>query len=218
MTRGRYAFRTFPLALISSIALAFSLFSPTSAPATTQSFATDLTGKQIDPLKSSPGKIVILIFVRTDCPISNRYAPAIQRLSTQFAQNASFFLVYPARAESPAQIRKHEKDFNYKLPALRDLNHTLVKQSHATRRFRRIDKELSAQGSDDKVNLEDHILNTWIELAPIAKPPAREFKGALKLRHWLAHGRYWQPQLARRRYAPGDVFDVSDNLLRAIRV
>jgi hypothetical protein len=132
MTRGRYAFRTFPLALISSIALAFSLFSPASAPATTQSFATDLAGKQIDPLKSSPGKIVILIFVRTDCPISNRYAPAIQRLSTQYAQNASFFLVYPARTESPAQIRTHEKEFNYELPALRDVNHALVKQSHAT--------------------------------------------------------------------------------------
>ncbi|HLX61460.1 MAG TPA: hypothetical protein VKX17_09280 [Planctomycetota bacterium] len=87
-----------------------------------------------------------------------------------------------------------------------------------SRRFRRIDKELSAQGSDDKVTLEDHILNTWIELAPLAKRPAREFKGALKLRHWLAHGRYWEPRLARRQYAPGDVFDLSDNLLRAIIV
>ncbi|MGC1581608.1 MAG: hypothetical protein WA766_09000, partial [Candidatus Acidiferrales bacterium] len=42
--------------------------------------ALDLNGKSVDPLKAAPGKIVVLIFVRTDCPISNRYAPAIQRI------------------------------------------------------------------------------------------------------------------------------------------
>jgi len=132
MTRGRYPFRAFPLALILSAIFAFSLFSMSVASALTQSRATDLSGNPIDPLKSSPGKIVILIFVRTDCPISNRYAPTIQHLSAQYSQNASFFLVYPARTEFTAQIRKHESDFNYKLPALRDPNHVLVKQSHAT--------------------------------------------------------------------------------------
>jgi hypothetical protein len=131
MIRERYAFRSFPLAL-TFFAFALSLFSTSISSAPGQSPATDLAGNQIDPLKSSPGKIVILIFVRTDCPISNRYAPTIQRLSAQYSQNASFFLIYPASTESPAQIRKHESDFNYRLPALRDLSHTLVKQSHAT--------------------------------------------------------------------------------------
>ena len=39
----------------------------------------DLAGKPVDPLHANPGKPVVLIFVRTDCPISNRYAPTIQR-------------------------------------------------------------------------------------------------------------------------------------------
>src|SRR5215472_4269555 len=69
-----------------------------------QVLAVDLYGKQVDPLKSSPGKVVILIFVRTDCPISNRYAPTIQRLSAQYAGKAAFWLVYPARSESPEMI------------------------------------------------------------------------------------------------------------------
>ena len=71
----------------------------------------------------------MLIFVRTDCPISNRYAPTIQRLSSQHTDKAVFWLVYPDKTESPEAIRKHERDFGYQLPALRDVQRNLVKQS-----------------------------------------------------------------------------------------
>ena len=94
--------------------------------------AVDLAGNPVDPLKSSRGKAVVLIFVRTDCPISNRYAPTIQRLSAQYEQQAAFWLVYPSPSESGQMIRRHEQDFGYKLPALRDVQHALVKQSRAT--------------------------------------------------------------------------------------
>jgi hypothetical protein len=45
----------------------------------------DLAGKPVDPLRANPGKPVVLVFIRTDCPISNRYAPTIQRISAQYA-------------------------------------------------------------------------------------------------------------------------------------
>jgi thiol-disulfide isomerase/thioredoxin len=94
-----------------------------------QASAVDLTGNPVDPLKSSQGKVVVLVFVRTDCPVSNRYAPEIQRLSAQYLDKAAFWLVFPSKAESPEMIRKHEQDFGYKLPALRDLQHALVRHS-----------------------------------------------------------------------------------------
>jgi hypothetical protein len=94
-----------------------------------QAVALDLSGSPVDPFKASPGKIVVLIFVRTDCPISNRYSSTIQRLSTQHTGKTAFWLVYPSKADSPEMIRKHEQDFGYKLPALRDLQHALVRQS-----------------------------------------------------------------------------------------
>jgi hypothetical protein len=96
-----------------------------------QEAAIDLSGAPVDPLKAAAGKVVVLIFVRTDCPISNRYAPTIRHLSAQHAGKAVFWLVYPDKAESAEAIRKHERDFKYELPALRDLRHTLVKQSRA---------------------------------------------------------------------------------------
>lgn len=87
----------------------------------------DLAGKPVDPLHSEPGKAVVLVFVRTDCPISNRYAPTIQRLSAEYAGKVTFWLVYPDRTESVLAIQKHLQEYGYKLPALRDPQHSLVK-------------------------------------------------------------------------------------------
>src|SRR5216684_3808584 len=75
-----------------------------------QGLAIDLAGKPFDPFRAARGKVVVLIFVRTDCPISNRYAPTIQKLSTERADRAAFFLVYPSRKETAEAIRKHGKD------------------------------------------------------------------------------------------------------------
>ena len=83
----------------------------------------------MDPLKSAGGKVVVLVFVRTDCPVSNRYAPTIQKLSASLAGKVAFWLVYPSKAESAEMIRKHELEYGYKIPALRDPQHLLVKES-----------------------------------------------------------------------------------------
>jgi thiol-disulfide isomerase/thioredoxin len=96
-----------------------------------QGFATDLDGKPFDPFRAARGKVVVLIFVRTDCPVSNRYAPAIQQLSAKNAGKAVFFLVYPSKKETADSIRKHDREFGYALAALRDPQHILVKQSQA---------------------------------------------------------------------------------------
>ncbi len=88
----------------------------------------DLKGKGIDPVRDSSGKVVVLVFVRTDCPISNRYAPLIQRLSSQHEGKATFWLVYPDKRESVAGIEKHRQDYRYKLPAVRDPQHVLVRR------------------------------------------------------------------------------------------
>jgi hypothetical protein len=107
------------------------LWSLLAGPAPGQVAAVDLSGTPVDPLEAVPGKVVVLIFVRTDCPISNRYAPTIQHLSAKHAGKASFWLVYPDRTESPEAIRKHQRDFGYRLRALRDTHYTLVKESRA---------------------------------------------------------------------------------------
>src|SRR5882724_8064239 len=93
--------------------------------------ALDLGSSPKDPLKETPGKVVVLVFVRTDCPISNRYAPLLQEMSVKYGREAAFWLVFPDKNESPESIRSYLQEFNYKLPALRDTEHSLVKKSGA---------------------------------------------------------------------------------------
>jgi hypothetical protein len=85
----------------------------------------------VNPLQSSSGKVVVLIFMRRDCPISGRYAPTIQRLSSEHQDSVHFYLVFPDKSDSSAEIRKYLDDFRYSIPAVRDPQHVLVKLAHA---------------------------------------------------------------------------------------
>jgi hypothetical protein len=130
MGRRHHPFRSIHLMVI-LIAVAVCPSHILNATPGKQAAIVDLGGVPVDPFQSARGRVTVLVFVRTDCPISNRYAPTIQRLSMRYADKASFWLVYPARNESAEMIRKHEQEFGYKLPVARDLQHVLVKQSHA---------------------------------------------------------------------------------------
>ena len=77
-------------------------------------------------------KLTVYVFTTTDCPISNRYAPDIQRLAAKFRPEASFTLVYPVPTDSTAMIREHNRKFGYTLPIVRDLDQRLVKLTGAT--------------------------------------------------------------------------------------
>jgi thiol-disulfide isomerase/thioredoxin len=112
-------------------ALAFVFASLTLVFTVSAQEAVDLSGTRISPLQESRGKVLVLVFVRTDCPISNRYAPLIQQLSTKYAASTAFFLVFPDRAESPGALRAYVRDFGYTIPALRDTEHALVKKAGA---------------------------------------------------------------------------------------
>jgi hypothetical protein len=94
----------------------------------------DLENRRVDPLVSVSGvKATVLLFISTDCPVSNRYAPELRRLSESFASKGiAFWLVYPNPAESPRQIRDHLTSFSFPMQALRDPEHALAKWVHAT--------------------------------------------------------------------------------------
>jgi len=97
-----------------------------------KSMAENLHGKPLDPFAVSANRVVVLLFVRTDCPISNRYAPLLQKLSEEFRGRAVFWLVYPDRAETASQIKTHLQDYHYSIAALRDTDHALVRRAQAT--------------------------------------------------------------------------------------
>src|SRR6476620_10415569 len=89
----------------------------------------DLENRLVDPfLAAESSKAIVFLFASVDCPISNRYAPVVQRLYQTFSpQGVTFWLIYPNPAETPAAIRDHVKAFSYPVHALRDPKHELVK-------------------------------------------------------------------------------------------
>lgn len=80
------------------------------------------------------------------------------------------------------------------------------KRDEISRQFRTIFRE-KRNNSRLNINLEDDVLNVWVENVPSTKPHFGSFKGALNYRHWLAHGRYWVPKLGRK-YDPVGILNI----------
>lgn len=92
----------------------------------------DLEGRSVDPLAGAD-VATVLLFVRMDCPISNRYAPEVRRLWEHYApQGVRFFEVYPNPRATPEEIRRRRRAFEAPFPALRDPHHRWVQQTGAT--------------------------------------------------------------------------------------
>jgi peroxiredoxin len=93
---------------------------------------TDLDGGQVRPLAHLEASAVVFLFARTDCPISNRYAPEVSRLFDKFAgRGVKFWLVYPDPDEAIGSIRVHMEEYGYAFGALLDPGHELVKLTGA---------------------------------------------------------------------------------------
>jgi tetratricopeptide (TPR) repeat protein len=94
----------------------------------------DLDGRPVDPLADAAGvRATAFIFVTTDCPIANRYAPDIARLYERFSeQGIRFWLIYVNPAEPADSIRAHGRTFALPPRALRDPAHDLVRRFGVT--------------------------------------------------------------------------------------
>lgn len=94
----------------------------------------DPDGRLVDPfLAAENSAAIVFLFASVDCPVSNRYAPTVQRLHAAFSsKNVAFWLVYPNPTDTPAAVRAHLKDYSYPVHALLDPRHELVKLAKAS--------------------------------------------------------------------------------------
>src|SRR6266496_5660441 len=92
----------------------------------------DLAGHAIDPFDTTDAKAMVFIFISTECPISNRYAPEIRRVEAEFARSGvRFWLVYADADTSSDVIRKHVKEYHLPQQVLRDPRQALVRLAQA---------------------------------------------------------------------------------------
>lgn len=127
--------------------------------------------------KKSEGKWIVCLFARTDCPISNSYAPEARRMYEKFSsRGVSFYLVYPDPDESAAIIQKHLKDYSYPFGALRDPKHELVKLAEA-----KITPEAAVFDASGKLLYRGRIDDRYVDFGKMrAAPTVRDLQTALE--------------------------------------
>jgi|SRR6476469_3914000 len=80
----------------------------------------------------SDRKALVLIFTRTDCPISNRYAPALEHMYKVYSpKGIDFKLVYPEPDLTAVAMKKHNREYGYSIPSVLDSSHKYVNMAKA---------------------------------------------------------------------------------------
>jgi hypothetical protein len=135
----------------------------------------DLAGKAVNPFNETSGKIVVLVFLRRDCPVSSRYAPVIQKISSEHAEDVRFWLVFPDKTETSVGINGYLQDYGYQLPGLRDPKHVLVKLARAE-----ITPEVAVFDHDRHLVYHGRIDNWYVEFGrPRPAPTTHELENAI---------------------------------------
>lgn len=104
---------------------------------------TTLDGRAVDPfaLRDGPSglrretaaRALVFVFVRPDCPVSNRYVPELNRLHAAYhARGIRMYVVYAGAGEGRDALRAHHAEYGLRVPALVDPDLALAGASGAT--------------------------------------------------------------------------------------
>ncbi len=99
----------------------------------TTPFAIDVDGHPVTELAPPGARAVVLFFAASDCPISNRYVPEIQRMATQFEPlGVRVWFVYPNPGDDVKAVRAHNVEFAITANTALDTRQTLTRMAQVT--------------------------------------------------------------------------------------
>jgi len=136
----------------------------------------DTAGKRHSALAVPPGKkLAAFVFVTNDCPISNAYAPEINRLVAEYGkQGVQFSLVHVDAMLARAEAAKHAKEYGFKCRVLMDPKHLLVTRLGAT-----ITPETAVVNPKGELLYRGRIDDRYADLGKQRPPRTRELRNAL---------------------------------------
>jgi hypothetical protein len=109
------------------------LLSCPAAALAAQPLGLDLNGRPIDRLAAPGSPAIVLFFAASDCPISNRYVPEIERLEREFTPaGVRFWWVYPNPDDTAEIVRHHQQQFDIHADVVLDNQQQLTALAHAT--------------------------------------------------------------------------------------
>lgn len=99
----------------------------TSRPSDQGPGLSDLQAVVRHPLDVQPGHAAVVIWIGVDCPISNAYAPEINRLCKHYEGKATFYLIHDDADITLDIAKTHTHDFGFTCPVLIDKQHVFSK-------------------------------------------------------------------------------------------
>jgi thiol-disulfide isomerase/thioredoxin len=93
----------------------------------------DTEGVAHSPTEWDQARAVVLFFVTTDCPLSNGYAPEMNRIAQAYAPRGVLFYAVQGDTTIPdEEVRRHAREFEYRFPVLLDPRQVLATRTGAT--------------------------------------------------------------------------------------
>lgn len=93
---------------------------------------TTVDGRSVSLVRKTGTRAVVLFFIASDCPISNRTLPEMKRVESRFAgDGVQFWFVYPNATETAAGVRAHEQAYTLGDAVLADPHQQLAQLAGA---------------------------------------------------------------------------------------
>ena len=93
----------------------------------------DAAGRRHTAREWKEAPAVALFFIAAECPISNRYAPEINRIVADYAtRGVAFYGVHSDQDVGAEASRRHARDYGFDFPVLLDPAQTLANQTGVT--------------------------------------------------------------------------------------
>jgi peroxiredoxin len=118
--------------MASLLVLACLLAAPGAGkPPAVKNFAlVDATGTRHTAAAWKGKKAVVLLFLSTDCPVSNFYCPEYARLAKEFSgKGVLFYGVHPDPLVTAADAARHAAEYRLPFPVLLDPSHAVTRQT-----------------------------------------------------------------------------------------
>ena len=93
----------------------------------------DTSGRWHTPAEWVGKRAIVLFFVSTDCPLSNRYVPEMNRIRNAYApRGIAFYAVQGDATIAVEEVRRHVQEFGYTFSYLIDPDESLASFTGAT--------------------------------------------------------------------------------------
>src|SRR5262245_9438654 len=87
----------------------------------------EIAGRQRNVAELSGRNATVIVFLSSECPMSNSYLEPIAQLAERYSgRGVGFVLVNPSAQESDDQLARHATEFQIKLPLFHDPEHRIT--------------------------------------------------------------------------------------------